>query len=812
MSVLGIWVLASLLRCCIGYVVLQRPAEYYDYQNQPYAYQWQPLEYQPPDYPPSYYSSYYYYYPLSFGFPESPPSIPGPLLSFDEAQKLLQVYRLIRVIDIFREPIKTVTSLDRLVQQLTNDTIQEQLVELLCHVDGYEEVAALVRGPPGLDLDLFVDNIGRLLLAIQRSLNALDLDDDDYHRSILSQGYAGLPETLRKQLRQFRDVANALTVAQIELELKDGSKSKAKEALVTDLLENLTGEEDEDSSLVDEFNENFDVVDDDEDSLALDNVDKYVVVIDDVEKEQQSQKPQFSQEDLDKLANVLEHYLEQQKMAEDILKKEKSQEKPVLLKPSVDPTTSTTTTSTTPTTPVPSTISEKDRDSWLDHLFGKGNLKPNHQTIDVSQPAELIEPEEEEANAWVHEDDFNKNALDFDIDQRFQVHTSTEKSSTLSTVAHSLPMWLTKKPVLKKDENKKSGYEILNKTERHLLRELPNNEEVTIEKASVEASEGEARELPIDQEKLVEEQIDEPNRFDLLADLTEHKVKDSTPVPIAGDVKLEHRQLDEQSTTEAVSEEATSQSAPNIYEVHTEKARSESRDEMSSLPTTAAAEPDARQFVKEEILKVLNLLEEANGFTELKDLISDGDVDQLVNGLSNVEVGIRWTEMISALQNLVTEKQMQNGKSIVDILELWKESEEVQLDTGYFDRTYGGGDDVENREGVDDVESEPKQKKDEIVDNKQSEAVSDTSPGIVDTNTDLNNKADETNTEESATDRNPRIIKTDEQQETDQTTQIHSDPASTSESTQQDEDATEKLEETTLQPFPTDETEPLALG
>ncbi|XP_062563867.1 uncharacterized protein LOC134226847 isoform X2 [Armigeres subalbatus] len=591
MSVLGIWVLASLLGCCIGYVVLQRPAEYYDYQNQPYAYQWQPLEYQPPDYPPSYYSSYYYYYPLSFGFPESPPSIPGPRLSFDEAQKLLQVYRLIRVIDIFREPIKTVTSLDRLVQQLTNDTIQEQLVELLCHVDGYEEVAALVRGPPGLDLDLFVDNIGRLLLAIQRSLNALDLDDDDYHRSILSQGYAGLPETLRKQLRQFRDVANALTVAQIEQELKDGSKSKAKEALVTDLLENLTGEEDEDSSLVDEFNENFDVVDDDEDSLALDNVDKYVVVIDDVEKEQQSQKPQFSQEDLDKLANVLEHYLEQQKMAEDILKKEKSQEKPVLLKPSVDPTTSTTTTSTTPPTPVPSTISEKDRDSWLDHLFGKGNLKPNHQTIDVSQPAELIEPEVEEANAWVHEDDFNKNALDFDIDQRFQVHTSTEKSSTLSTVAHSLPMWLTKKPVLKKDENKKSGYEILNKTERHLLRELPNNEEVTTEEASVEASEGEARELPIDQEKLVEEQIDEPNRFDLLADLTEHKVKDSTPVPIAGDVKLEHRQLDEQSTTEAVSEEATSQSAPNIYEVHTEKAQSESRDEMSSLPTTDHSEP-----------------------------------------------------------------------------------------------------------------------------------------------------------------------------------------------------------------------------
>lgn len=542
MSVLGIWVLASLLGCCIGYVVVQRPAEYYDYQNQPYAYQWQPVEYQLPEYPPSYYSSYYYYYPLSFGFPESPPSNPGPRLSFDEAQRLLQVYRLIRVIEIFRAPIKTVTSLDRLVQQLVNDTIQEQLVELLCHVDGYEEVAALVRGPPGLDLDLFVDNIGRLLLAIQRSLNALDLDDDDYHRSILSQGYAGLPETLRTQLRQFRDVANALTVAQIEQELKDGSNSKAKEALVTDLLENLAGEETDDNSLVDEFNENFDVVDDDEDSLALDNVDKYVVVIDDVEKEQQPQKPQFSQEDLDKLANVLERYLEQQKIAEDILTKEKSQEKPELLKPSYDPTTSTTTTSTTPTTPVPSTISEKDRDSWLDHLFGKGNLKPNQQTIDVSQPAELIEPGVGEANAWVHEEDLNKSALDFDIDQRFQVHASTEKSSTVSTVAHSIPMWLTKKPVLKKDENKKSGYEILNKTERHLLRELPENEEVTTEVAS----DGEARELPVDQEKqtLVEEQIDEPKRFDLLTDLTEHKIKDSTPAPIVGDVKLEHRQLD----------------------------------------------------------------------------------------------------------------------------------------------------------------------------------------------------------------------------------------------------------------------------
>ncbi|KXJ71612.1 hypothetical protein RP20_CCG020173 [Aedes albopictus] len=102
-------------------------------------------------------------------------------------------------------------------------------------------------------------------------------------------------------------------------------------------------------------------------------------------------------------------------------------------------------------------------------------------------------------------------------------------------------------------------------------------------------------------------------------------------------------------------------------------------------------QPDARSFAKEETIKVLNLLEEAEGFTELRKRIFDSDVDQLVDGLKNVESGIRWSEMLNALQKLVTEKKLDSGEQIVGVLEQWKTGVRGQLDNGYFNRTYGEG-------------------------------------------------------------------------------------------------------------------------
>lgn len=787
--------MTSLLGCCIGYVVVQRPAEYYDNQNQPYAYQWQILEHRPSEYQSNYYNS-----APALDFPKYSAYNFNSGLYFDESQKLLQVYRLIRVIVIFREPVKTKTSLDKLVQQLTNETLQEQLVELLYQVDGFDEVAALERGPPGIELDPFVDNNGRLLLAIQRALNALDLDDDndDYYGKRVTQGCSTLPEKLRKQLKVFRDVANALTVAQIET--KDTGTVVEKENVAKDLLENLNGEE-EDSSLVDDVNKDFDVDKDDKvakESLALGNVEEYG--IDNVEVEQQSNTPEVT-----------------------FWEKEKIRKRPVLLEPIVDTTTSTT--STTTTSPIPTPMSENDRNSWLAQLFSQGNLQP----IDVSQPAELFEPEVVEANTWVPG---NTKTLDFDIDQRLQALADTEKPKTVSAVTHSVPLWLTNRTENPKDEYKKSGYEILNKTE-YLLREVPDNDVTTEEAAKLEirglpdeqttvieeqeatteitgevearelpddhdqltlveeektesaiegeglefifdpeipplaeekaettepAIEGESQELPLDHEQAahVEEQVDELDKFDLLADLTEHKMKNSTPEPFTVDEQLEHQEIDEQSPTETGTEETVLDSAPL-----------QSREEPSSLSSTVAAKSDAHQFVKEEILKVLRLLEEATGFTELNNTISNGDVDQLVDGMSVGKDGTSWTEMINALQKLVTEKQLENGREIIEVLEQWKEADEVQLDNGYFGRTYGGGDVVENRE-------------DTTVDD-----------GI-------------------AENRNPRIVNTDEQQEIDQTTGNPINQATGSESSKQ-EDATEELNENTSQSFPTDETESLAL-
>nr|XP_029708102.1 uncharacterized protein LOC109402911 isoform X2 [Aedes albopictus] len=153
------------------------------------------------------------------------------------------------------------------------------------------------------------------------------------------------------------------------------------------------------------------------------------------------------------------------------------------------------------------------------------------------------------------------------------------------------------------------------------------------------------------------------------------------------DVQEKHQQPEVTTTDEPTSSSST-----------------DTTDEVSSSTTTATT-PDARSFVKEQILNVLRLLEEAKGFTEIKEHISNADVDQLVDGLADVEAGVRWTEMLTALQNLVADKQLDHAEAIVNVLEHWKKGAKGQLDNGYFNRTYGASPDVEARGLVDDQEA-----------------------------------------------------------------------------------------------------------
>ncbi|KXJ71611.1 hypothetical protein RP20_CCG020172 [Aedes albopictus] len=163
------------------------------------------------------------------------------------------------------------------------------------------------------------------------------------------------------------------------------------------------------------------------------------------------------------------------------------------------------------------------------------------------------------------------------------------------------------------------------------------------------------------------------------------------------DVQAEHHQSEVTTTDESTSTSST-----------------DTTDEVSSSTTTAATTPDARSFVKEQILNVLRLLEEAKGYTEIKEHISNPDVDQLVDGLADVEAGVRWTEMLTALQNLVADKQLDRAESIVNVLEHWKKGAKGQLDNGYFNRTYGASPDVEAR-GLDEEREAPKSV--DVVDN-----------------------------------------------------------------------------------------------
>lgn len=919
MFVLEFLTLASALRCCIGYTVVQRPAEYYnywnnyqnyqlqpsDYQWKSTEYQWQPLDYaeqpydyqynnyqynnyqpntyQPNSYPTNYYQPYYYkpydYQPYNYKPYEYQPSYSSyyyypqydlstpygynvrPKLPHAAAQQLLQVYRMIRVLDVFRDsvPDPAPTSLDQLIQELSDEALQYKLAELLHNEPGYEEVAGLVNDPNVNVMNPFVNNHRRLLPAIQRAITGVDLTTE-------------LDHDLYGRLRALRDQANALTVEQIEAELSHGLRGQAKEVEVSDVLENLL--DDVEAKDLEEFHENLQKEGD------LNEMDKYLVVIDDPEikiQQEPKQSNDFHDETLDDLEAALEVYLEEQKLVEANKIKEKS---------ITEHEQETTVASTTTETPIPV---EAPKDSWLGSLLGKGHLLPGHygssneapesqklpQPIDVSQPAVLVEMDEMESNklddqnAWVHQKKEDTDPLDFDIDQRFQAPsvTSTEKTNS---VTHSVPLWLIENS--KKQDAESKQIELIDLFEDHtegeeellrqlpdeqdeedtndtvieledimesrtegddeIVQELPGNEQVKTEKIPSMVGEEKAREAPSVEEKRKE---DGPARYDLLVEL-EHQyllglLENSTEDSVTVDTNQELERLD--VTTETSSTEATSvgqPSAANVYEVHTESTRVEARGESSTFTPTAPSESDVRSYVREELLKVLNLLVESNGFPELKEDITEGDLKELVEELSLVQMGVRWTEMISALQKLIANKKLHNSDRIVETLEHWKQGGEGNLDDGYFDRTYGNEEQVESRQ-IDEIDMEEMQFAQfqaAIVEsrNLEEEVITtqgpfvDKSDNYFDGAYNLTNKTvNQSLPLNGSANQNETTIPTDEtrnarffnvgsnQNELDNSTQ---DPPVTEDTSirhsLQTEETTDKLEVTTLQSFPTNET------
>ncbi|XP_021709455.1 uncharacterized protein LOC110679351 isoform X2 [Aedes aegypti] len=624
MSVLGLWILVSLLGYSIGYVIVQRPAEYYNYQTQPYARQWQPLQYQFLDYQPSYYNNYYYPSAFTYAVPNKP--YPKPLkpdlghgLSYEEGQNLLQVYRLIRVITIFRTPTKKLTLLDKLLKRLTKQSLQDQLVDLVCHVDGYEEVAELDQGPPGIKLDLFVDDPGRLLFAIQRALNALDLDEYEYdHHYGKHHGFCGVHKELCGELRELRDEANALSVPLIKKHRVYEIKAMVKQALDSDILEDL--DEDLESRLLELddidiempeiplFEEvpmatSYDaqIPEDYQEQINEDYQEQIPVIYQEpIYRSYQEQLPvaeQYDEQKLNQLATVLHNYFQQQSTTES---HQEIHQKEVV--PTSTPTYPRTTVPTTATVSV-IPIAKEDTNTWFGSLFGNGDALPG--TVDVSEPAVLIEP------VTVEKSDPKKVVEN-------NVSANTEKSNSASAF-FSAPLWLSKTSDQQEVENK----------------EASDN--------ATKAEKEEARDLP-DELSRIDVDDNGPTRVDMF------KLKEASP-------------------------------ALDFIDADPSRTSVESRNQQSP-------KNNARRAVKEEILKVLSLLEEA--FEELHGRISDPDVDKLVDGLRDVEAGVRWTEMLSALQKLITEKQLESGEQILDVLEHWKEDENGQINNGYFERTYGG--------------------------------------------------------------------------------------------------------------------------
>ncbi|XP_021709027.1 uncharacterized protein LOC110679209 [Aedes aegypti] len=605
---------------------------------------------------------------------------------------------------------------------------------------------------------------------------------------------------LCEELRHLRDQANALSVPYIKKERVSEIKAMVKQAFDTDILEDL--DEDLESRLLDldDLDIEMPVITPNEDVLDIDTPvltgyeDVDHIDVDEPEIVEYVEVPsngyKYDEETLDRLALAMDLYLQNQGTIAAQQAKEKSKEIAVE-STTVDYTSSyprTTLRATTMITPVHSNAKENSKDSWFGSLFGKENKLPVKPTIDVSQPAELIEPDhgkQKEQDAWIHKDVAEKNALEFDIDERFQTPANTENMDVESVVTHSVPIWLMKNAELDMDSNKEVDLVTIN--EEELFRKLPASSRNEAEAVDVVAAEDiEARELPTEEEELpVEEDVqqehldqettssstetsqnegdyvdgaatenideithelsveeEKPDQDDLDFDqqsITEIWTVEATSTEASHTeneaveenvpelpIEEENVQVDDTATieetstkTEALDENTTeyidvtthglsvegeqpldqqSTSEPSTVEASSPTTPVESHEEHTPPTTTAAPKPDARVFAKEEVFNVLSLLEETKGFTELKEHISIPDVDQLVDGLPNVEAGIRWTEMLSALQKMVTEKQLHSSKEIVDVLEHWKRGMKGQLDNGYFNRTYGGHNDVEVRE------------------------------------------------------------------------------------------------------------------
>ncbi|XP_062716198.1 uncharacterized protein LOC115254619 isoform X1 [Aedes albopictus] len=653
MAVLGLWILLSLtIKCSIGYVINQPPAEFYSYQEQPYDYQWQPLPYGTLDYPPTYYNTYHYYYPSTYNYPEyykpypetpmpiyygsyyynypsayevpvtqkpySPKSDPKQCPSYDEGQKLLQVYRLIREIELCRSPpkkYKKMTSLDKLVQKLTKQPLEHLLVEVVCHVKGYEKVADLDHCYP--EHHHLVNDNAQLLVAIQKALNALDLDDyyHDHHDRDrhYHHGCCDHHKELCVELRYLRNQANELTEAQIKKEMVKGIKATVKQAFDTDILEDL--DEALESRLLD-----------------LETLDVDVPLIESLPEPPvtpQARNQEFDQELLEQLSELiaLEQYLQQNVAFEPHL--EKSQDESVYLPSTAYPSMSTTRRP-------PTTTTEEPKASWigsrLGSLLGETHLLPGYKTINVDEPAVLLGQPVTIEKVNVEKSNQGSTAPE----------SEAEKPSSGLAATLSAPLWLTKNTQQEKVENKESGPSFLNKLEEMLLKTPEHRQET---EDATEGLEEEAREVPFEVPLNSHNNANGPTRFDLL------KVHGPTPALAF---------IDKETP---------------VLPGHTSSA--ESRNQQS-----------ARQVVKQEVIKVLSLLEEA--FPELEGHVSDPDVDQLVGGLRDVEAGIKWTEMLSAVQKMIARKKLSSGEQILDVLEHWKEDEEGRLNTGYFDRTYGG--------------------------------------------------------------------------------------------------------------------------
>ncbi|XP_055613854.1 uncharacterized protein LOC129760267, partial [Uranotaenia lowii] len=808
------------------------------------------------------------------GRPARPPSgqwyTPAPFLaatqnplSRDEAQQLLELYYLIQMITLYRRAAPRRTKLDELVEQLKDDYFEQQLRDLLHEVEGFDEVAILGshaydRLEPWnlLDKGRFVNDYRQLIPALHRVLDVIEVDN-----------YAD--EDFREKLKQLKKNVEGVTVEVIQKELNileelDSLKwTTEKPWTIQDILAIIFGKQGQ--KPINDFDENYDIVEEDDEPVDDGKVEEFWVVIDDSSEDNQSNEIKPGVIDIRHDSNGT---LEVKSVPDNVTVV--VEEDSVIVAKTIEGDTDANQGETEATSELHEIESEEKSDSFE---FKPEYYENNESDTDDLEHQEISEVENREEPELV--------TVVENAEETISISQTPVSATTPIVILEGLlePEKLvpeSKQEVWAETETLPTILQQI--TEQPDMVEAKETESI-VQLQQILDNPGSFPEHYNEPEVIFEsEKLPEPIDVSQPAEWIEPKEQDGEPLVDLPDQEEVIDELEAELLLNNLSEEVEEQDAEDIDEASTEsvplwesedeagnetgddnvEAKSDDLEELDrnhapkigleidpdeqyeqvSKPTETAftVDEDVRRYVVDEVGKVLDLVQESHG-EQARSSVSAEDLDRMAAQLQpgeSREIDEKLVKsagrvaILSALQDILREKDDEASARTIEVLEMWKQDEEAVTEDGYFERNYGVGvearkipedesliiEDENNSAAVVETVDEQELQIDDDVEIKEAEEISVEEPEFK-----LKNEA---TGEESETTDNERTSDVVEQKNAlDEV--VLDKPEIPSQSLNETQEATKKssVELTddktrgNLQPFPeevTDETEPLEVA